>query len=166
MSFRTSYDRSPVDFECTGESLTRQEFEAECNINNILARFNVTGVLIDPSIKRTRTPLFGDFSSVPDYGSYHAAMLRAKEHFDSLPLDVRMRFGDDPTEAMRWLATNPSKEAIQDVFAHHSKQAGIPTPAEGKELDRGPHLAPGANPSNTVKDSSPSPVNSQHDTPT
>lgn len=117
MKFRTSNTRVRCALDFDDESLTRQEFEAESNINNILAKFKVTGVLVDPQIRATRYPVFGDFSQVPDFAGFHDIMLGVKTSFDDLPFEVRMRFGNDPAEAMKWLATNPSTEAIVDVFS-------------------------------------------------
>ena len=47
--------------------MTMQSFRDECDINNIIARYETTGFLVDPMVASRRTPSFGDFSKLPDY---------------------------------------------------------------------------------------------------
>ena len=60
-------DQNSADsrFVFTGVSRTQQSFRDECDINNILRKFNVTGQLPIGSVQ----PQYGDFSGITDYQS-------------------------------------------------------------------------------------------------
>lgn len=80
----------------TGKSLTQQHFADECDINNIMARYEKTGMLIDPLNPPTRQPLFGDFIAMPSYQEAQNAIREGVELFESLPARIRKMFNNDP----------------------------------------------------------------------
>lgn len=87
-------------------SLTDQSQAAECDVNNILKRFQQTGILPGVDTKA----VFQDVSNVPDY---HAAMdivINAERQFSSLDAHVRKRFNNDPAEFMEFIH-DPKKAA-------------------------------------------------------
>lgn len=78
-------------------SMTKQEFTAEVDINNIVKRFINSGG--DPtSLPFTNSKaMYGDFTNLPD--SYQSALnyvLDTKAEFMKLPADVRARFDNNP----------------------------------------------------------------------
>lgn len=75
-------------------SLTRQEFAAECDINNLMAQFEKTGIL--PSNMNSSEPRYLDVSDVPDLQAAHAILQQATTSFMSLPATVRRDFDNDP----------------------------------------------------------------------
>ena len=75
-------------------SMTQQHFAADCDINNILARFQETGVA-DLSLIG-RHGCFADVASAVDYHEAQNLIAQAKEVFLDLPFKVRERFGNDP----------------------------------------------------------------------
>lgn len=78
-------------------SRTKQEFTAECDINNIMARFLATGGDMSALPLTTRKPIYGDLTTMPD--SYHAALNYVKdtEHsFMQLDASLRARFDNNP----------------------------------------------------------------------
>lgn len=93
VSFRSPYVNRPVgvpkDFVDV-RNMTQQEFKGECDINRIMKKAVVTGVL--PSVGGGR---FGDFSDVGDFQSAQNRLLEAEELFESLPSGVRDRFRND-----------------------------------------------------------------------
>ena len=80
--------------ECLDESLAIQSAKDESDINTIVRRFGLTGVL--PS--GVRQPTYGDFVGVSDYQSALAVIESADESFYAMPADVRARFGNDPAQ--------------------------------------------------------------------
>lgn len=74
------------------ESLTQQNFKDECDINTILRRFAVTGEIPE----NVRVPQYQDFDEVFDFHSAMNVVRAATEAFDSMPANVRERFGNDP----------------------------------------------------------------------
>lgn len=84
-------------------SLTRQEFAAEADINNLMAQYEKTGIL--PTVNRA-DPAFLDVSDVPDLQSAMALVAAAQEAFMSLPASTRLTFDNDPVKFVAF-AENP-----------------------------------------------------------
>lgn len=86
--FRTAYGpKDRVIQDCSGVVLTKQSFAEECDINHILKRFNVTGVL--PAM---RTALYGEFEPGNLGDSMIARRRGSMNAYDSLPDDLKQRF--------------------------------------------------------------------------
>lgn len=77
-------------------SATLQSFKDDADINCIIARYENTGVLVDPSVPVSRTPNFGDFSALPTYQEAQNVIIAAKNAFDALSSKIRERFHNDP----------------------------------------------------------------------
>lgn len=82
-------------------SLTKQSFAAECDFNNVLAKWQVSGLI---SHVNTRSPIFADVSSVSDYQSSIELIRSAQDMFFSLPSSIRDRFANDPARLLAFLS--------------------------------------------------------------
>lgn len=87
-----------VQYFCEGPSLTRQEFQDECDLGKIIARFSATPegleqLQIAQGYVQSR---FDDVSEIPDYRTALDQVKRAEEAFLRLPPKVRTRFDNDP----------------------------------------------------------------------
>lgn len=80
----------------TDPSATLQSFKDDADINCIIARYENTGVLVDPSVPVSRTPTYGDFSDLPTYQEAQNVIVAANNAFYSLSSKIRERFGNDP----------------------------------------------------------------------
>lgn len=93
--FPFNYDADMVSEEtglrCEDETLAKQSFAEECDINTIVRRFHLTGEVPHD----VRMPTFGDFEEVYDYHSAAQAIADARESFMAMPAEVRARFGND-----------------------------------------------------------------------
>lgn len=91
-----NYNRDEVSCQtaltCNDVSLTKQSFADECDINNIVRQFGLTGKLPDD----IRPATYGDFEGIFDFHSAMNAVALAGEEFDKLPADIRYRFHNDP----------------------------------------------------------------------
>jgi phage internal scaffolding protein len=79
--------------DCSKDSgRTQQSFEAESNINTIVARIFKTKEFPDsaPFVMQ------GDFVNAPDFQSAMDLIVKAREAFDAMPARVRSRFDNDP----------------------------------------------------------------------
>ncbi|UDN67758.1 internal scaffolding protein [robinz microvirus RP_110] len=85
-------EHEPVTANTEGESRTRQEFAAECDINTIMERYEATGII---SHVDQRQPMYLDVSNVPDLQSALRVLDTATESFMSLPARVRLEFEND-----------------------------------------------------------------------
>lgn len=138
--------RQPLQFG-DEKSRTHQEFLESSDINNIMKRYRVTGLM--PMTKRE--PLFGDFSELPTYQEALNTVISAQQGFAALPSNVRDRFHNDPEEFLKFVHTEgnddelrklgliidpPKKPAslddVVDVLkASDAQRSGANTPSEG-----------------------------------
>jgi len=95
---------------CEDASLAQQHFKDECDINNILRQFNVTGLLPETTI----SPRYGDFSGITDYHTALNQVIAAENEFMALPATLRARFENDPALLIEFLENPENKnEAIK-----------------------------------------------------
>ncbi|ALS03714.1 VP3 [Gokushovirus WZ-2015a] len=106
-SFYTAFQRPPRCSWSPGAapSKTDPSFAKDCDINVIVARAKRTGTL--PIAQRSL--VFGDDESL----TLQQAMSRvaeAREAFEALPAEVRLRFGNDPMALIPWLADPANRD--------------------------------------------------------
>ena len=77
---------------CPEPTLAQQHCKDECDINNIVARFGVTGEFPRPD----HMPTYGDFTGISDYRQALDAVMAADDAFMQLPAHIRERFDNDP----------------------------------------------------------------------
>ena len=90
---------------CEDASLAQQHYKEECDINTILEKFNITGLLPEQPL----SPRYGDFTGI---GDYHTAMNRvfaAQDEFEALPAQIRARFGNDPAQLIEFLENSENR---------------------------------------------------------
>lgn len=90
MKFKKNYVRSPLQKGTvnTEPSMTQQEHEAELEINNVMARYVKTGYLPLKQI----APMYLDLSVGLDFDTLQDKVLKARELFIDLPIEVRDEF--------------------------------------------------------------------------
>lgn len=83
---------------CKTPSMTSQEFKDECNINNILKRYSaqarVMGVPLSELLPKLGSAPYGDFTNLDSYMEMQNKNARLNELFESLPSDVRAKYGN------------------------------------------------------------------------
>lgn len=92
-------------------SKTQQQFKDECDINNIIKKFQNTGEFTH----RAKNPgMYGDFSNITDYQGMLHTIQQAQDSFMTLPALTRKKFDNDPGELIKFLK-DPSntEEAIK-----------------------------------------------------
>lgn len=97
---------------CDGPSRTKQSFQAECDINGIMAKHMATG-LVDHVNQRQ-----GRYEDLPSETDYHAnlnSVMAAQEAFDSLPSKIRTRFKNDPGKFLGFVLDPSNKEEVQKM---------------------------------------------------
>ena len=101
----TIFDTMKVEKMFTGASRTKTEFADEANINNIVRRANISGVLPQGS----RQPLFGDFSEIQTYEEAQGQITAAQESFLQLPAELRAKFDNNVADLLDFI-DNPANE--------------------------------------------------------
>lgn len=136
MSFPNRYNahergRYSVDFRGE-ESLTKQSFKNECDINRIMKRYLQTGILPTSPGK----PKYGDFASVGDYQTAVETVDRAKRMFGNLPSSIRERFKNNPVELLGFMQNEKNLEEAEKlglVAAAPRPAPAVPQPEPTKE---------------------------------
>lgn len=92
-------------------NMTQQQFQAECDINQIAARLSSgQPVRIPPN-----SAVYGDFADAPDFQAAQNLILRAKEQFMALPANVRERFKNDPAQLLAFVHDPKNLEEAHDL---------------------------------------------------
>ncbi len=109
-------------------SRTKQSFRDECDINNILRQFNVTGQLPVGSVQ----PQYGDFSGITDYQSALNAVMAAQDSFLQLPAKVRAKFDNDPALFVDWASDEANRDEMKalGLLREETVQAVVSSPSE------------------------------------
>lgn len=118
---------------CRDKSLAKQSEKDSSDVNNILKRYEKTGVL--PDLIR-EDGHYGDYSDVLTYQESLAVVSHAQEQFAALDAHVRLRFNNDPAEFLAF-ATDPKNAKEMRDLGLLKAEAPAPAPSE-------PVVAPGA----------------------
>lgn len=131
---------------CTDESLAKQEYKEECDINTIIERFG----LAYQTPAGTRMPQYGDFTGLESYHDAMNAIAQAGESFDLLPATLRARFQNDPGQFVDFCLNDANRdEAIKlGLVAVPPEAVSTVVPTPGVRLDLpNEHVANSAAPS-------------------
>jgi phage internal scaffolding protein len=132
-----TYDRDKnsdlAKFVFTSPSRTKQSFRDECDINNILRQFNVTGQLPVGSVQ----PQYGDFSGITDYQSALNAVMAAQDSFLQLPAKVRAKFDNDPALFVEFASDEANRDEMKALGLLHEEtvQAVVTSPSEADKAE-------------------------------
>lgn len=108
-----------------GNLLTKQSMAAECDINNIMANYQNTGLL--PDMIKTN-PVYGDFSDPQSYQEAMNIVLFAEEQFLSLSAHVRERFGNDPQKFLEFTSDPKNQDEMEKLGLTQSRRSNDDTP--------------------------------------
>jgi phage internal scaffolding protein len=110
-----NYDKDAASNEsglhCEDASLAQQHFKDECDINNILRQFNITGLLPEQPL----SPRYGDFTGIGDYHSALNRVMAAQDEFEALPADIRARFDNDPAKLIEFLGDENNRPEAETL---------------------------------------------------
>ncbi len=132
-----TYDRDKnsdlAKFVFVNPSRTKQSFRDECDINNILRQFNVTGQLPIGSVQ----PQYGDFSGITDYQSALNAVMAAQDSFLQLPAKLRARFDNDPALFVEFASDEANKDEMKalGLLRQETAQAVVSSPSEAVKAE-------------------------------
>lgn len=107
----------------------------EQNINTIMKKYRITGVLPDPVLPG----VYGDFSGAEDFHTAQDKLIKAKNMFMALPSDLRTTFKNDPGLFLNFVNDPANRAEAQEMGLIPSDDP--PKPAIG---DKKPKPAPKA----------------------
>lgn len=111
-----NYDRDEASYvsglKCQDESRTQQQFAEEADINTIVRRFGISGIM--PA--DFGMPQSADFSeTITDYHTALNLIRRADEDFMQLPGQLRERFQNDPQRLIDFIENPANLEEAREL---------------------------------------------------
>jgi phage internal scaffolding protein len=145
MSKNSLFLRTPYNYDtdaasnesglaCEEPSLAQQHYKEECDINTILERFNITGLLPESPL----SPRYGDFSGIGDYHTALNRVIAAQDEFEALPAQIRARFENDPSKLIEFLENENNRPEAEELglvekAAAEGVEAALVTPEKAAE---------------------------------
>jgi phage internal scaffolding protein len=122
MSKNTVFLRTPYNYDkdaasnesglaCEEPSLAQQHHKDECDINTILEKFNITGLLPESPL----SPRYGDFTGIGDYHTALNRVIAAQDEFEALPAQIRARFDNDPAQLIEFLENSDNRSEAEEL---------------------------------------------------
>lgn len=122
MSKNSLFLRTPYNYDtdaasnesglaCEEPSLAQQHYKEECDINTILQKFNITGLLPQSPL----SPRYGDFSGIGDYHTALNRVIAAQDEFEALPAQIRARFDNDPSKLIEFLDDEANRPEAEEL---------------------------------------------------
>ncbi|AXL14694.1 internal scaffolding protein [Microviridae sp.] len=128
-----------VTFTTSGQSRTQQHMAAECDINNIMRKYQKTG-LIDHVNEHVGD--YGNFIGFEDYQTSMQAIKAAEAAFMTIPSSVRAKFDNDPAKFLNFVQNEENLEEMVEMgLARRENTTPVP-PAEPLEGSPEPSPAP------------------------
>jgi phage internal scaffolding protein len=110
-----NYDKDAASNEsglhCEDASLAQQHFKEECDINTILQKFNITGLLPEQPL----SPRYGDFTGIGDYHTAMNRVIAVQDEFEALPAQIRARFDNDPAQLIEFLENSDNRPEAEEL---------------------------------------------------
>lgn len=129
------FETDEFGLKCEDESLAKQSFSEECDINTIVKRFGLTGQLP----QGVRMPTYEDFTEVYDFQSAMNAIVQARESFDAMPANVRARFHNDAAEFVEFCNNEENREeAIRLGLVPPKAEPVVPAPIRVEVVEKQP----------------------------
>ncbi len=123
----STYDPPPGQvLICPEESRTRQSEAAACNINNIMARYEKTGVLP----LQGREGFFADVSEMGDYRQAMDQVERGQQAFMLLPAGVRARFANDAAQFLDFVSDPANRDEMREMGLLEPLEEPVEAPIE------------------------------------
>lgn len=95
--------------ECTDASRTVQSDAIDADINTIVRRFGLTGMMPQAPV----LPAFKAFEDVFDFRSAMDVVLDAQRNFMELPADVRKQFENDPQQYLEFCSDEKNRDEMK-----------------------------------------------------
>ena len=122
MSKNTVFLRTPYNYDkdaasnesglhCEDASLAQQHYKEECDINTILQKFNISGLLPEQPL----SPRYGDFTGIGDYHTAMNRVIAAQDEFEALPAQIRARFNNDPAQLIEFLENSDNRPEAEEL---------------------------------------------------
>jgi len=124
---RSAYGpKDRVFCEVIGKSLTKQSFAAECNINNIMKKYQKSGAVTHFN---RHSPEYG-FATGASFTDAMLLVVAAQDMFADLPSSIRTRFGNDPTNFLDFVQNPDNAEEMVELGLAEARRVASPVQVE------------------------------------
>lgn len=96
----------------TSNCFVQQHDAADCDINNIMARYERDGVITHVNRYQGH---YGDFTGVVDYQTALHLVQDAEDCFMSLPAHIRKKFDNDPGQFLDFVSDPANADAMIEM---------------------------------------------------
>jgi phage internal scaffolding protein len=96
----------------TGPGLTEQCHKDKCDVNNILAKYQRTGVLEHANQHQGK---YDNFIAVTDYHDSLNKILEAEQMFSSLPSSLRKEFNNNPADFLSFVSDDANADRMREL---------------------------------------------------
>lgn len=96
----------------TEKSATQQQFADECDVNNIMRRYEKTGEIVH---RNAKAGVYADFSEITNYQDMMEKVIYAQEAFSTLPAKIRTKFRNDPGELLEFLQDKKNLKEAEEL---------------------------------------------------
>jgi len=131
----------------TERSKTKLAFQAECDINKIMARYAETGLVAHVAKNQGH---YGDVSTEVEYQEALGIIQAAGDTFASLPAKIRSRFHNNPGAFLEFVEKPENRDEMREMGLLPPKQppltpgeplkqsTGVEGPSEGENIEPTP----------------------------
>lgn len=114
-------------------SKTKQSFRDECDINNIMKRYEKDGLIAHVN---RYSGQYGDFGDAPLFQDAMNKVIAAEEMFMSLPAAVRTRFKNDPGAFIAFATDEKNRDEMKRLGLL-KEEAPAPVPMKVEVVNNG-----------------------------
>jgi phage internal scaffolding protein len=111
-TFRKPYTRKRFKTVIEGESMTKQSFKDESDINFIMQKYQQTGYL-NPDVIRDSD--YFDASNALNFQDAMNIVVNAQDSFDALPSHIRKRFANDPALFLDFVGDEKNEDELREL---------------------------------------------------
>lgn len=91
--------------------MTRQDFKDDCDINLIMAKARKTGMVAHTA---KYAGSYGEFMEI-DYHEAMTAIAEADQMFETVPSDIRARFGNDAGKFLEFVTNEENADEVREM---------------------------------------------------
>jgi len=132
-------------------SRTKQAPKDDADINKLVARYRDRDaadarnmrVPLDPTVSRSRTPIFGDFTLIKDFHTTQAQIVAFNDEFKRLPATLRERFANNSENLANFLGDPENHEEavklglrVKPLAKAAKKKAVVAEEEEAEEAEK------------------------------
>jgi len=121
--------RKRVTYQDDKPSMTQQHFKNQCDINQILKKFEKTGMITHV---RSNQGAYGDFATSKNFQENLNQVLNAQNAFDALPAAIRKRFSNNPLLLIEFVQNDENYNEALALGLVNKKPDPKPAPNDDK----------------------------------